>query len=589
MEYNLSVSETRYRRLFESAQDGILLLDFTSGIIIDANQFLVNLLGFSKKYLLGKFFWKISAFKNIVTSQKSFSILREKRYIRFEDLPLEAKDGEKIDVEFIANAYRLDGTEIIQCNIRDITQRKKQAKEARIALEESERRYRDLFAISRDSVFIFSPQGAWIDCNDAAVRMFGHDNKEHLLKSSVVSLYANPKERDLFAKKLEKNGYVIEYPLQLRRKNGEAIDVLITASFRRGTDGSKKEYFGTIRDVTRQKQAEEALRQSEEKFSKAFQTSPYIITITRMKDGMFMDVNNAFALITGYTKKEALCNSTVNLELWVNKKDREDMMHDVLLGKNVVNREYQFKMKNGKIRTGLFSAQTITLDHELCLLSSISDITLRKKAEELVKESTQRLSEIINFTPDATMAIDLNGKIIAWNHAIEKMTGVKAKDMLGKGNYEYAIPFYGVRRSILLNLALNPRDNKVKNKYFFIERDGDVLTCEAQAPVGGKELRLLWAKASPLYDVSGNIVGAIESVRDITDRKKTEEALRESEERFRNAFEASQDGLLLIDKITGNILNSNETVEKMLKISQKEILEKKFWAFFLRLKPPLFI
>lgn len=220
MEYNLSVSETRYRRLFESAQDGILLLDFTSGIIIDANQFLVNLLGFSKKYLLGKFFWKISAFKNIVTSQKSFSILREKRYIRFEDLPLEAKDGEKIDVEFIANAYRLDGTEIIQCNIRDITQRKKQAKEARLALEESEKRYRDLFAISRDSVFIFSPQGAWIDCNDAAVRMFGHDNKEHLLKSSVVSLYANPKERDLFAKKLEKNGYVIEYPLQLRRKNG---------------------------------------------------------------------------------------------------------------------------------------------------------------------------------------------------------------------------------------------------------------------------------------------------------------------------------------------------------------------------------
>lgn len=579
IEYNLGVSEVRYRRLFESSQDGILLVDFASGTIIDVNQFFINLLGFPKKYFIGKALWKIGAFKHIVTSEKSFSILRKKRYIRFEDLPLEARDGEKIDVEFIANAYRLDGTEIIQCNIRDITQRKKQAKEARLALEESERRFRDLFATSRDSVFISSPQGNWIDCNDAAVKMFGYDNKENLLRNSIVSLYADSKERDLLTKKLEKKGYVIEYPLQWKRKDGELIDVLITASYRRGADGSKTEYFGTIRDITKQKQAEEALRQSEEKFSKAFQTSPYIITITRMKDGTFMDVNNAFALITGYTKKEALCNSTINLQLWANKKDRENMMHDILLGKNVVNREYQFRMKNGKIRTGLFSAQAITLDHELCLLSSISDITLRKKAEESAKESSQRLSEIINFAPDATMAIDINGKIIAWNHAIEKMTGVKAKDMLGKGNYEYTIPFYGVRRPVLMNFALDPKNNKIKNKYLFIERDGDVLTCEAKVPMGRKEPLLLWAKASPLYDVEGNIVGAIESVRDITDRKKIEEALRDSEERFRRVFEASQDGLLLIDKITGNILNSNETIEEMLGISQEEILKKKFWDF----------
>ncbi|HPT40544.1 MAG TPA: PAS domain S-box protein [Candidatus Paceibacterota bacterium] len=579
MEYNLSVSEVRYRRLFESAQDGILLIDFASGTVIDANQFLVNLLGFPKKYFIGKAFWKISAFKNIATSQRSFSILREKRYIRFEDLPLEAKDREKIDVEFIANAYRLDGTEIIQCNIRDITQRKKQAKEARIALEESERRYRDFFDISRDSIFVSSSQGNWIDCNDAAVRMFGCDNKENLLKSSVISLYVNPKQRALFAKKLEKNGYVIDFPSQLRRKNGEIIDALITASFRRVADHSQKEYFGTIRDITKQKRAEEALRQSEEKFSKAFQTSPYIITITRMKDGVFMDVNNSFTLITGYTKKEALSNSTINLQLWANKKDRENMMRDIHLGKNIVNREYEFRMKNGKIRTGLFSAQTIVLDHELCLLSSIADITLRKKAEDLVKESTRRLSEIIDFTPDATIAIDINGKIIAWNHAIEKMTGTKAKDMLGKGNYEYAIPFYGTRRPILMNLALNPKNNKIKNKYLFIEQDGDVLTCEAKAPIRGKEMRLLWAKASPLYNIQGDIVGAIESVRDVTDRKKTEEALRESEERFRRTFEASQDGLLLIDKISGDILNSNETVEKILRIPQKEIIKKKFWDF----------
>lgn len=148
------------------------------------------------------------------------------------------------------------------------------------------------------------------------------------------------------------------------------------------------------------------------------------------------------------------------------------------------------------------------------------DITQRKRTEEALKESQQRMSDIINFLPDATFAIDREGRVIAWNRAIEEMTGVKAEDMLGKGDYEHALPFYGVRRPILIDLVFRSV-KEIKKKYHSIQKEGDVLIAEADVPVRG-EARALWGKASPLYDSKGDIAGAIESIRDITERKNLE-------------------------------------------------------------------
>ena len=117
-------SETRYRRLFETAQDGILILDAQTGQIDDVNPFLTSMLGYSHKELLGKKLWDIGLFKNIVSSQSSFKKLQTKGYIRYEDLPLETKDGRHINVEFVSNVYLVDHKKVIQCNIRDITERK---------------------------------------------------------------------------------------------------------------------------------------------------------------------------------------------------------------------------------------------------------------------------------------------------------------------------------------------------------------------------------------------------------------------------------------------------------------------------------
>ena len=124
-EDDLFASETRYRRLFESAKDGILILDARTGQVVDANPFLLTLLGYSHAEVLGKTLWDLGPFKDVAASRDSFRELQAKDYVRYEDLPLEAHDGRIVNVEFVSNVYWVRETRVIQCNIRDITERKR--------------------------------------------------------------------------------------------------------------------------------------------------------------------------------------------------------------------------------------------------------------------------------------------------------------------------------------------------------------------------------------------------------------------------------------------------------------------------------
>ena len=173
----------------------------------------------------------------------------------------------------------------------------------------------------------------------------------------------------------------------------------------------------------------------------------------------------------------------------------------------------------------------------------------RRQAREAIKTSERRLSDIINFLPDATFAIDLEGKVIAWNKAMEEMTGVQKTTIIGEGDHIYALPFYGKRRPLLLDLIL--RENKeIEEKYPFINHEDNKLISEMYFPMlhGGKGA-FLWFIASPLYDANGTIIGAIESIRDITENKRAEHALKESEEQYRSLFESAQDAIFLIENM----------------------------------------
>ena len=150
----LVASETRYRRLFETAQDGILILDADTGRIQDVNPFLTAMLGYSKDDFLGKRLWEIGAVRDKVASQAAFEALQADGYVRYEDLPLQTSDGRQIEVEFVSNVYPVDHTRVAQCNIRNVTDRKKIEADIRKLHEEVEERVvartRDLESVNRE-------------------------------------------------------------------------------------------------------------------------------------------------------------------------------------------------------------------------------------------------------------------------------------------------------------------------------------------------------------------------------------------------------------------------------------------------------
>jgi len=191
------------------------------------------------------------------------------------------------------------------------------------------------------------------------------------------------------------------------------------------------------------------------------------------------------------------------------------------------------------------------------LAHKIRQAIARRQAEFSLIQSEKRLTDIINFLPDATLAIDRSGHIIAWNRAIEEMTGVAAADMLGKGEYEYAVPFYGTRRPILIDLIFEP-DEKIEKNYAHIIHEKNILIADTTLPRPMGRTVTLMGKASPLYNRQGEIVGAIESIRDITGLKKAEEGLLHAQKDWETIFRAIGHPAIVLDA-NNRIIDANDS------------------------------
>lgn len=180
---------------------------------------------------------------------------------------------------------------------------------------------------------------------------------------------------------------------------------------------------------------------------------------------------------------------------------------------------------------------------------------------KLMKEYEQGLSEIIEFLPDATFVIDRFSRVIAWNKAIEEMTGINADEMLGKGNYAYSIPFYKIRKPILIDLVLN-YDKEVEKDYEFIKREGNTLSAEVNVFLMGDN-HILGIKAVPLYDNNYNITGAIESIRDITASKKAQAKISK----------ALEEKNILLKEIHHRVKNNLQIISSLLSLQEIYVQE----------------
>jgi len=187
IQHELVTSELRYRKLFETAKDGILLIDPSTEKVIDANPFLLEMIGYSLNDVTGKKLWEIGAIKDVEASKALFKTLQETGYAHYEGLPLQSRDGKEHEVEFVSNKYQLDGSKMIQCNIRDITDRKAAEKKADDFLKElkDELKLNNLITETITcGVLIYNARsGQCVFVNNAASKEIGA-SKEQLLKQN---------------------------------------------------------------------------------------------------------------------------------------------------------------------------------------------------------------------------------------------------------------------------------------------------------------------------------------------------------------------------------------------------------------------
>ena len=302
-----------------------------------------------------------------------------------------------------------------------------------------------------------------------------------------------------------------------------------------------------IRERHKRMQTESALQESEERFRMTFYISPDAAAITRLEDGTIVDINEGFTRLAGYSREEAVGRTSRELGIWRNLEDRDKLAQTLTESGYCENMEADFVTKDGAVMTALISARIILLGGVPHMLSITRDVSERKKAENALRESEARLKEIIEFLPDATFVIDKDRKVIAWNRAIEEMTGVGKELILGKGDYEYAVPFYGERRPVLIDLVLSPQES-MENSYRKVWRQGDLLIGEAYLPdLKGRPV-YLFNTASPLYDISGAVMGAIETIRDITDHRLMEEELASEHERLAAILDGIPIPAFMIDR-----------------------------------------
>ncbi len=392
MEETLKASELRFRRLFETAQDGILILNADTGMIEVVNPFLIDMLGYSHKELLGKKLWEIGFFKDIGASQSAFKELQEKEYVRYEDLPLETKKGRCMEVEFVSNVYKVDGEKVIQCNVRDITGRKVSK-----ALREEKERTQQYLDIAEAIIVVIASDQTVTLINKKGTEVLGYTTKEIIGKNwydTFIPERLRERIKSVAAELLAgKIGPVKYFESPVLTKGGEERIIAWCNTIVRDGAGQILASLSSGEDVTERKQAEEALKESERRYRSLFDGMPiglYRTTTT----GKIIDANPALIEMLGYLDWESLSKVKV-ADTYIDPEERKSWQTLMSQEGIVRNFQKQLRQRDGAAIWVEENARAIC-DAEGRVLfyeGSFQEIMERKRAEEEMTALQEQLRQ----------------------------------------------------------------------------------------------------------------------------------------------------------------------------------------------------
>src|SRR5665647_1012763 len=429
-------SEIRYRRLFETAQDGILILDADTGQIVEVNPFLITMLGFSRDQFLGKKIWEIGLFRDIVANIDNFQELQLREYIRYDDKPLETAAGRRIAVEFVSNVYTVNTKKVIQCNIRDITDRKR-AEEAKIA---SEIRYRRLFETAQDGILILDADtGQIVEVNPFLITMLGFSRDQFLGKKIwEIGLF-----KDIVANKenfeeLQRKESIRYENLPLQTADGRNIAVEFVSNVY--MVDNKKVIQCNIRDITDRKRAEEAKIASEIRYRRLFETAQDGILILDADTGQIVEVNPFLIAFLGFSREQFLGKKIWEIGLFKDIVANKENFEELQRKESIRYENLPLQTADGRNIAVEFVSNVYMVDNKKVIQCNIRDITDRKKIEVALNATETRYRRLFETAQDGILILDADtGQIVEVNPYSTTMLGFSRDQFLGKKIWEIGL------------------------------------------------------------------------------------------------------------------------------------------------------
>ena len=391
----LRASEARYRTVFQTSLDGISISRRSDGRYLDVNERFLEIVGYTRDEVIGSRSLELGLWENSSDRVPLIDALRRDLSVKDMEARFKRKDGLIVWVLLSVSVIQIEGLSCILGVMRDISAAKDAEEKLEKAQEEirtSEERYRTVFQASLDGISITQlDNGRYIDVNERFLQIIGFEREEIIGNTSLeLGFWQNPANRKSVVEALHLGLPLQDREARFKRKNGEFIWILLSISVIE-IEGLPC-VLSLMRDISVAKAAElqlvkaqQALRTSEERYRTVFQTSLDPVTITVLSDGRYVDVNPAFLNLLGFERDELVDHTSVELNIWVDRRERENLLEVIQQESLCRNIEARFRKKNGEIFWVLISASVIEIEGVACLLGINRDLSDAKAAEDEIR------------------------------------------------------------------------------------------------------------------------------------------------------------------------------------------------------------